>query len=128
MDINSLWSRLINLHIYDKTHGDIVASLERAILQFSDTEKFTDKSNIIGFQRILDEFRKADEGVVDSQNFVNAYISGVGLAVIPVNAITLDADFVASIMTQNRASFASNVYYDRFLSVIQNNLKFGTVS
>ena len=96
MDINSLWNRLINLHIYDKTRGDIVASLERVILQFNDTEKFTDKSNIIGFQRILDEFHKADEGIVDSQNFVNAYISGVALAVIPVNAIALDVDFVAS--------------------------------
>lgn len=125
MDINSLWNRLINLHIYDKTRGDIVASLERVILQFNDTEKFTDKSNIIGFQKILDEFHKADEGIVDSQNFVNAYISGVALAVIPVNAIALDVDFVASIMTQNRASFAFNVYYDRFISVIQNNLKFG---
>lgn len=51
MDINSLWNRLINLHIYDKTRGDIVASLERVILQFNDTEKFTDKSNIIGFQK-----------------------------------------------------------------------------
>lgn len=112
MDINTVWNNLINLHINDLTETDIYSSLESASTQ------------IKGFSKIKEIFDRAKEGDLDAQNFKSAYISGIKLAVIPSNHLAIDDNFIATFYTNNKGAFAQTAYINRFISVIDTNLKY----
>lgn len=118
VDINVLWNKLIEAHLYDITPGDYYSRLQ----QLADiNEEFT--PILERFQRVFE-----DEGVSATESdksFVNAYISGIGLSVIPVNIMALEAGNNVLIYQNNRESFGVKTYIDRFESVLNTNIEFG---
>ena len=118
VDINVLWNKLIEAHLYDITPGDYYSRLQ----QLADiNEEFT--PILERFQRVFE-----DEGVSATESdksFVNAYISGIGLSVIPVNIMALEAGDNVSVYQNNRESFGVKTYIDRFESVLSTNIEFG---
>lgn len=117
IDINILWNKLIEAHLYDITPTDYYNRIKQLA---SISNDFTPILEV--FQRVFE-----NDGVTASEedkSFVNAYISGVGLSVIPVNIMALDSNN-ASIYQNNRNSFATKIYIDRFESVIDTNIEFG---
>lgn len=118
VDINILWNQLIEAHLYDVTPIDYYNRLKQL------TSTNYDFSPILArFERVFE-----NNGVDASEqdlSFVNAYISGIGLAVIPVNIMALESGNNAKIYQQNRESFGVKTYIDRFESVIDTNIEFG---
>ena len=81
------------------------------------------------FTPILEIFQRVfeDDGSVASDydnSFVNAYISGIKLAVIPVNIMALEGGNNATIYQNNRESFGVKTYIDRFESILSTNIEF----
>lgn len=117
VDINVLWNQLIEAHLYDIQPIDYYNRLK----QLNDVnDEFAPIVEI--FQRVFE-----NEGVNASdydKSFVNAYISGIGLAVIPVNIMALEGGNTVSIYQNNRESFGVKTYIDRFESVIDSNIEF----
>lgn len=111
-DINTLWNRLIQLHLNDITTEDVLESLRSIVDQYPSVN------------RIIEQFEAAssENPNEDAVNFVNAYISSIRLAVIPANILALDSSFRPEIYTNNRNAFGQDIVADRYVSVIQSNI------
>lgn len=97
IDINVLWNKLIEAHLYDIQPQDVYNRLQQLA---AINDEFTPILEI--FQRVFE-----DDGSAASDydtSFVNAYISGIKLAVIPVNIMTLEGGNNATIYQNNRES------------------------
>ena len=118
LDINVIWNQLIEANLYNVRPEDY----------YNRIKQLTSVNEV--FTPILEKFERVfeNEGVNATEedlSFVNAYISGIGLAVIPVNIMALESGNVAKIYQQNRESFGVKTYIDRFESVIDTNIEFG---
>lgn len=118
LDINVIWNQLIEANLYNIRPEDY----------YNRIKQLTSVNEV--FAPILEKFERVfeNEGVNATEedlSFVNAYISGIGLAVIPVNIMALESGNVAKIYQQNRESFGVKTYIDRFESVIDTNIEFG---
>ena len=118
IDINVLWNKLIEAHLYDIQPQDIYNRLQQLA---AINDEFTPILEI--FQRVFEDDGSAASDYDNS--FVNAYISGIKLAVIPVNIMALEGGNNATIYQNNRESFGVKTYIDRFESVLSTNIEFG---
>ena len=118
IDINVLWNKLIEAHLYDIQPQDVYNRLQQLA---SINDEFTPILEI--FQRVFEDDGSAASDYDNS--FVNAYISGIKLAVIPVNIMALEGGNNATIYQNNRESFGVKTYIDRFESVLSTNIEFG---
>lgn len=111
-DINTLWNRLIALHLYDITKEDMLDSLKSIENEFPSVSKIIEQFE-------LTEGENPNENAI---NFVNAYISSIRLAVIPANILALDPTFNVDVYTNNKEAFPQDVITDRYVSIIESNL------
>ena len=118
IDINVLWNKLIEAHLYDIQPQDVYNRLQQLA---AINDEFTPILEI--FQRVFEDDGSAASDYDNS--FVNAYISGIKLAVIPVNIMALEGGNNATIYQNNRESFGVKTYIDRFESVLSTNIEFG---
>lgn len=116
-DINSLWNSLIQAHLYDITTEDFYNRIKQLS---AEQDEFKIIADI--FNRVFE-----NDGTAASESdlaFVNGYISGIKLAVIPSNILLLDGSN-ANYITNNKNAFAETIYKDRFSSVISSNIEYG---
>lgn len=118
IDINVLWNKLIEAHLYDIQPQDVYNRLQQLA---AINDEFTPILEI--FQRVFEDDGSAASDYDNS--FVNAYISGIKLAVIPVNIMALEGGNNATIYQNNRESFGVKTYIDRFESILSTNIEFG---
>lgn len=118
IDINVLWNKLIEAHLYDIQPQDVYNRLQQLA---AINDEFTPILEI--FQRVFEDDGSAASDYDNS--FVNAYVSGIKLAVIPVNIMALEGGNNATIYQNNRESFGVKTYIDRFESVLSTNIEFG---
>lgn len=116
MDINTLWNKLINQHMYDMTFDQFKTTLERLSVIDADFIPIYEQ-----FKEVADKQKDANS---DTRAFVEAYMAGIGLCVIPVNILSIDEDYKASVYQLNREALSWKTHMDRFESVIETNIEF----
>lgn len=115
-DINTIWNNLINAHKYDVTPLDFYKRIKELAGSIPELAPILEKFNNVFVDKNLNTLS-------NDSAFVNAYISGIGLAVNPVRILLID-DKKASYRLNNQEAFANKLYYDRFVDVLDSNIEY----
>lgn len=117
-DINTLWNRLISLHLSDVTKENVLSSLRSIVDQYPTVGK------------IIEQFEQSEGETAnpDAVDFVNAYMATVKMAVIPANIVSLDPSFNLQEFTNNKAAFAQDVVTDKYIATITSGISSGLYS
>lgn len=114
VDVNALWNQLVSAFKHCVEFKDFhkrITELASTNPSFTKIKEYFDKVDA--------EFKTLGEEDYKSENwaFVNSFMNGVGLALIPVNTLNIKGD--VQLFEANRLAQAENVHFDNIIERIE---------
>ena len=116
VDINNIWNKLVSTFKYCVEFKDYHRRVTELASVYPSFVKIKEKFDIAAEQENLLNNDNPSEFVSPEVSFVNSLMNGVGLAITPSKEFNIDQN---KIYNQNQYAFAEDVYFDRFIDIIE---------